>query len=382
MATSSPPPLNFYYGTMETEDMLRYVPGGYHPVVIGEILTAPENGRSSKRQYKIIAKLDYGSNGIEWVAVKISTAMDECLPQTKEIDMLRAACGDTSETQSGSSHVVTLVDHFLLRGPNGTHPVLVTDVVTPLSSLRRRYVYDPPWLKTAVHGLAQGVAHLHGVGIVHGDLHFENVGVAFPQLADQNPVDVVRELNDQGITFVLPYSARDQTPSLPPYVVAPCDLEKYYNKVSGSIPPLTKIFDFGTADAPEVVFVQYVQNIINSPVEPAADVWALGTLIPQIYEIMSGYPLFDSLTKNWYANLSHPPKASRRTADACWASRKKILRPVCHDNDDADALINLLRKIQVLDPELRPNAAEVLHDAWFKHREHPVLSTPEQVGVP
>jgi len=41
--------------------------------------------------------------------------------------MLEAA--SKVQTDNATSHVLTLLDHFTLHGPNGTHSVLVTDVV-------------------------------------------------------------------------------------------------------------------------------------------------------------------------------------------------------------------------------------------------------------
>jgi len=36
----------------ETEPMTQYLPGGYHPIIVGDIL-----GPSSERQYRIMHKL-------------------------------------------------------------------------------------------------------------------------------------------------------------------------------------------------------------------------------------------------------------------------------------------------------------------------------------
>ena len=67
----------------------------------------------------------------------------------------------------GASHVLTLLDKFEHRGPNGVHSVIVTDVVAPLLSFHtsRRL---PRWRKVAAYGLAKAVAQLHAAGVVHG----------------------------------------------------------------------------------------------------------------------------------------------------------------------------------------------------------------------
>ena len=70
-------------------------------------------------------------------------------------------------------------------------------------------------------------------------------------------------------------------------------------------PPLS----FGcavVACAPEVAFTRLVEGVNNSPIEPPVNVWALSTIVPpfflslilisevQIYQIVTGYPLFDA----------------------------------------------------------------------------------------
>jgi serine/threonine protein kinase len=332
-------PDDFHFSSMETtEDMTRYAPGGYHPIVIGDILSpSAENSESGSRQYRIMHKLGFGSYATVWlaqktdsskafVAVKVTTANGGL---TREVAMLEAASKmQTNDKQP--SHVLTLLDNFTLHGPNGTHSVLVTDIVVPILSLPSRKSL-PLWRKAAAHGLAQAVANLHTARIVHGgappapivndltdpplDLHLGNIGIAIQQLADQDPHDIMQDLSPHELTIVLPASAANQTPSIPAYVVAPCDLGAYYGRIASSELPQTKIFDFGTGEplfadphrvlimppaaheagtlplsfqcaveacAPELVFAQVVEKTANPPVEPPADVWALGAAVRPI----------------------------------------------------------------------------------------------------
>ena len=170
---------------------------------------------------------------------------------------------------------------------------------------------------------------LHATGIVHGgalslsfvkdtahlslDLNIGNFGFAFPQIA--GPYTVILDLGDHDMIIVLPVSVAHQTPSLPAYVLTPCDLAKYYDKIAGKDVPQTKIIDFGSGEpffwliphfdhfpnrlvtaheagkqppsfqcqtracAPELAFARTVQKIVNPPVEPPADVWALGAAV-------------------------------------------------------------------------------------------------------
>ena len=253
-----------FYDMEETEPITRYFPGGYHPIVVGDIL-----GPSSERQYRIMHKLGWGGYSTVWLAqktgssraffaVKVTTAEDG-IDQTREAAMLAKA-----QTKDGA-HILTLLDSFTLQGPNGTHAVLVTDIVVPMSLL---LFHDrtprPLWRKNAAHGLARALASLHATGIVHGgmlslsfikdtthrplDLHIGNFGFTFPQIADQDPYSLMQDLDQHDMVIVLPISAAHQTPSLPAYVLLPCNLAKYYYEIAGNDLPQMKILDFGSGE--------------------------------------------------------------------------------------------------------------------------------------
>lgn len=66
-----------------------------------------------------------------------------------------------------------------------------------------------------------------------------------PELDNQEEDDVVQDLSPYEMTVVLPRDPRAQTASLPPYVVMPCDLAKYWTRIRSSGPPDVKILDFG-----------------------------------------------------------------------------------------------------------------------------------------
>jgi serine/threonine protein kinase len=150
-----------------TENITRYVSGGYHPIAIGDVLgPTPESG------YRIVHKLGYGSYATVWlaqktnssnsfVAVKVTTA-DSYKSLWRECIMLETAC-----IGAEGSHILTLLDHFTLRGPNGIHYVLVMNVVVPLLSLLR-FEFTPLWRKSVARDLTQAVAQLHTKRIVHG----------------------------------------------------------------------------------------------------------------------------------------------------------------------------------------------------------------------
>ncbi len=166
-------PDDFHFDSMETtEDVTRYISGGYHPILIGDHL-----GPLNEPHYRIVHKLGYGSYATVWlaqktdlsqafVAVKVTTAESDG-NLGRESAMLEAA--SNVQTGDAKSHVLTLLDHFMLHGPNGTHSVLVTEVVVPILPLLF-FQYTPRWRKCIAHGLVQGVAQLHSKRIVHGGM--------------------------------------------------------------------------------------------------------------------------------------------------------------------------------------------------------------------
>ena len=74
-----------------------------------------------------------------------------------------------------------------------------------------------------------------------------------PQLAEQDPSDVMQDLDAYELTVVLPVDPANQTPSLPPYVVKPCVLAAYHDKIAGETDPQTKLFDFGNGNTASCV---------------------------------------------------------------------------------------------------------------------------------
>ncbi|KAF8870261.1 kinase-like protein [Gymnopilus junonius] len=397
MASASPNlTLNdFHFCSMDsTEEIPQYIPGGYHPIAIGDIL-----GTNDSCRYRIMHKLGYGSYSTVWlaqktdssnsfVAVKITMAE---VGQSLEAAMLEAASRQVQSNSEQRPGSLALLDHFTLEGPNGSHSVLMTDIVVPIFTLQTRC--PGPWRRATTHGLVQAIADLHAAGIVESpptnprsNLHVGNLGFAFPQLSDQDPEVVMQELSPYELTIVLPTTAVHQTASLPSYVVMPCNITAYYLKLASSDPPLTKVLDFGAAHnvgtpspsfqcawialAPAVAFAIKVEKVENPTIDPAADIWALGTAI---FEIVTGSPIFyltslpyamlkvaDVLPpgwENWYANLSDPPGVSCR----------ERVRRTCTDDADADMLSALLRKILALDPALRCSAVEIVDDPWFKY---------------
>ncbi|KAI5827060.1 kinase-like protein [Schizophyllum commune Tattone D] len=390
-------PEDFMFSPFEglTESLICYQPQGYHPLKIGDVLS------SSSSRYRIMHKLGFGGYATVWlaqkldepgtfVALKITTALGQ---GDKEATMLEAAANGWDDVRP--SHVLNLQDKFELSGPNGIHAVLVTEVLVPLLALKQRPL-SPRWRKVAAYGLVQALAQLHRVDVVHGDFHLGNAGVAVRQLSKQSPSDIMEELGDYDLTVVLTVDPAKQTPSLPPYIVAPCDLADYYMKTAGDDAPLTKIFDFGNAVragimrptwscaveacAPEVSFARFCEGKDTDVATKSADIWSLGSAI---YELIAMSPLFYGIGhyavierainlagyvpaqwQTWWESKNHLPLTD--DAEAFWAEARRLLRAGCCDDADTDGVISLLRKVLALEPSARPSCEEILQDPWFR----------------
>lgn len=98
------------------ERLEKYKPGGYHPIIIDDILHT---------RYRILGKLGYGGYSTIWlaqdtyleqlVAVKIGTAD---LP-SRETRILHALSSPSEHP--GRQSISLTFDEFELHGPNGTH---------------------------------------------------------------------------------------------------------------------------------------------------------------------------------------------------------------------------------------------------------------------
>ncbi|KAI5886645.1 kinase-like protein [Schizophyllum commune H4-8] len=391
-------PHEFHFGppTDETEDITFYMPGGYHPVRIGEVFSG------TKGDYRIMHKLGQGAFATVWLAQTVSSRAFVALkiPTAGEHGFDEAEMLELANTAAGSDHprVSEFINKIPIRGPNGLHCGIVTDVVVPLASAG--VGFQPRWWrKEVVYGMVQAMAQIHRADMVHGDFHMANIGVTVPLPTDvQAQEKLMQDLGEYELTIVLPIDPAKQTASLPPYIVTPCRWADYFFNDLGEMKPQIKVYDFGNAYrvgtenpafrcaveayAPEVAFAECFKKKERVPIAFSSDVWALGSAI---FETITGTTLFRNnlpsmlperavhmagkVPPEWQAWWdSKPREPLSGNPDAWWESpeQRDWIVNGCADEQDANAAICLLRKLLALDPSSRPSCEEILRDPWFK----------------
>lgn len=149
------------YGWIDgVETLEEYVPGGYHPVLIGDIL---------QDRYQVVDKLGYGGYSTIWlacdqeqlryVAVKIGVS-DPSLPQ-RELSILDKLSHESIPKE---------IDNFNVTGPNGTHPCYTMALAQgSLGDALSSPMFPVAVGRVLAAKLILAVSYIHSQGFVHGD---------------------------------------------------------------------------------------------------------------------------------------------------------------------------------------------------------------------
>ncbi|KAK4870999.1 hypothetical protein LT330_000236 [Penicillium expansum] len=191
------------------EGIHRYRPGGFHPVSLGD--------KFHDGQYTVYHKLGFGESatvwlavdnttwrdGAKWVALKILAAHIKEPREIRNLQYLR----DKSAGLPKRHSIVTMLDTFLIEGPNGTHHCLVLEFVGPsFESIEQSYInfnkyghylefentkfkksaryFEMGYFPTNIltHRLLNAVQYMHSLGLCHGGISGANIALKYTDM--------------------------------------------------------------------------------------------------------------------------------------------------------------------------------------------------------
>ncbi|KAG6118918.1 hypothetical protein E4U13_008142 [Claviceps humidiphila] len=385
-------PRNFVYTSVEAEveNQTRYKRFGLHPITLGDVLPKPltcVSDVNKEPRYRIMLKLGFGAFATVWlardfveeryVAVKVGLGSDKPLLD-REAEIL-SQIRKTGPGKHGYESVIELLDVFIVEGPNGFHQCLVTEVVSPLSNqdTAQHCSFD------VVRQIVEGFAFLHGEGIVHGDPHVGNIGIALPQLEQFEEDDIAGYFSNPEIIPVVPRDPKFPMNSIPPYLVQSVTVEilgfgRAY-RISQAVPNLLDAAP-EKIRPPEVVLHELCDGRIGSTWSEVADIWALGCTL---YHIKSGDELIstmDSLKDYLFQAIQFggpPPE----TWPKVWETQDRQHGNCCRDTDTlAPALCDRVKVWEVREESL--NSSRTPHDeeilAFLNFIKRMIITDPDE----
>lgn len=280
----------------EVEHIYGYVPGGYHPVALGDRLG--DGGR-----FRVVHKLGFGGyatvwlchDGVakKWRAVKIMAAKAST-PECADLRALELFAGLDPDVLA-ANHIQLALDTFWLDGPNGRHLCFVLPLLgSKLTHVFQYYGHIPELIKDICFRLVEALEFIHSRGLCHGDFRTDNILFRLADGVDEWEEDAMMELQEQPrrvrVERVDGSERGGSEPGVPAYLVERADIVYGEGACSSDI----AVIDFGVSyrnmqhptergtgiplpyAAPEEVFEQ--GQLLGFP----TDIWALGVTIAKL----------------------------------------------------------------------------------------------------
>ncbi|KAE8379342.1 kinase-like domain-containing protein [Aspergillus bertholletiae] len=403
----------------DVENIGRYRPEGYHPIVIGDRL---------HDRYDIVHKLGFGSYSTTWlardierkkyVAIKISIS-EVNLHESKILKSLSRPDPNV-KGQLGNALVISILDKFRPDGPNGKHKCFVTEpgmmslAETKYASYTR--LFQLPVARAIMAQVIQAIVFLHHRGIVHADLHTGNIVLRLLESIDSlSPEQLYEQYGRPNLEPIVRLDNQALPIGVPSQGAVPIWLGKASEQVTLSE---AKIFltDFGESfqpsttrrhysNTPAILVPPEVYFLPQEPVSFPADIW---TLTCTLWDIVGQRPLFEGLnpSQDWMIK-EHvdtlgklPPPDWWRVWDArqIWftegvkrtseRSRRSLADRFINSvqeprqehmvesiaEDEKACLLTQSKAMLEFRPHERPTAAEIMESEWMVNWALPELA--------
>ena len=154
----------------DSENLENYEPGGFHPILVGDILHS---------RYRVVDKLGFGAWSTIWlcrdeksnkyVAVKVGTGESN----HQEADVIDRLNDASSHLDHPGRAMIPSIEHrFVVHGPNGTHSCYVKQPAQCSIAIARYETYpdyfQPETARSLIAQLVLAVDYIHARGFVHG----------------------------------------------------------------------------------------------------------------------------------------------------------------------------------------------------------------------
>ncbi|OBT78089.1 hypothetical protein VF21_03119 [Pseudogymnoascus sp. 05NY08] len=295
--SASPPQLQYQWQE-GVENLEGYCSGGYHPTHIGD--------QFCDSRYHVVHKLGHGTYSTVWlardnlearyVALKILVA---AAGEDKSESKILRALGLGNPEHPGRAYVSSLLDEFVINGPNGCHLCVVSEAagcsIAQSKEASITWKFSPNVARAVSVQALLGLDYIHSCGVVHADLHSNNILFKSPSFTWCTIDELYARF---GEPQRLPIERLDGNPNgseVPEYCVPPAFIFEPSEEIVDS---QIIIADFG-----EAFFQNEKQRELHAPMlllppetffdddaGPPIDVWMLGCTL---YEILGERPLFE-----------------------------------------------------------------------------------------
>ncbi|KAL3473291.1 kinase-like domain-containing protein [Aspergillus californicus] len=295
----------------EPERVEYYVPGGYHPIQIGN---------EFHNRYAVVHKLGFGGCATTWlahdnrtgrlVALKISIAA-YAKQTVRESEILRRLARARSGSRlPGKALVQTILDDFSFSGPNGRHHCLVMDAARVNINDSKEANYNRalplPAARAIAAQLVLAVQFVHSQGIVHGDLHAGNILLLLPPKLQHTSINnLYLNAGEPTREPVVRCDGAPLDPDVPSELIIPLWLGLASDELTLTDCPLI-LADFGAAFDPSTTNsytcqtprllappeAYFAKPPTDSPLSFPADIWTLACTIWDLFGTSPPFEVF------------------------------------------------------------------------------------------